>query len=133
MLRRRVLVVDDNVDGAETLGRLLLAHGHEVSVCHDPIAALSVVERFRPDLAVLDIGLPVLDGYELGRRIRDALGDHPCRLIALTGYGQDADRERSAAAGFEQHLVKPINPDLIVRLAATAGTAPMVVKGRQGD
>ncbi|MGJ7915592.1 ATP-binding protein [Massilia sp. LXY-6] len=116
--RRRVMLVDDNVDGAETLARLLVAHGHQVQVFHEPIAALAAVRAFRPDLAVLDIGLPVLDGYELARRMRTLLDGHPCRLVALTGYGQEADKARSEQAGFERHLVKPVNPDLLVRLVA---------------
>ena len=117
--RRRVMLVDDNIDGAETLARLLVAHGHEVQVFHEPIAALASVRTFLPDLAVLDIGLPVLDGYELARRMRTLLDGHPCRLVALTGYGQEADKARSGQAGFERHLVKPVNPDLVVRLVAS--------------
>jgi len=119
--RRRVLLVDDNVDGADTLARLLAAHGHEVRVFHEPVAALAAVPGFLPDMAVLDIGLPVLDGYEMARRLRVLLDGHPCRLVALTGYGLDADRERSAEAGFDRHLVKPVNPDLVVRLVADVG------------
>jgi CheY-like chemotaxis protein len=119
--RQRVMLVDDNVDGADTLARLLAAHGHEVRVFNEPVAALAAAPGFLPDLAVLDIGLPVLDGYEVARRLRVLLDDHPCRLVALTGYGLDADRERSIQAGFDAHLVKPINPDLVVRLAAGAG------------
>jgi signal transduction histidine kinase/ActR/RegA family two-component response regulator len=119
-VRRRIMLVDDNVDGAETLARLLGAHGHEVRVFHEPIAALAAVGDFRPDLAVLDIGLPVLDGYELARRMRALLAGHPCRMIALTGYGQEADKARSEQAGFERHLVKPVNPDLVVDLVASS-------------
>jgi CheY-like chemotaxis protein len=119
--RRRVLLVDDNVDGADTLARLLAAHGHDVRVFHEPVAALAAVPAFLPDMAVLDIGLPVLDGYEVARRLRVLLDGHPCQLVALTGYGLDADRERSAEAGFDRHLVKPVNPDLVVRLAADVG------------
>ena len=117
-VRRRVMIVDDNVDGADTLARLLAAHGHDVRVFHEPVAALAAVPDFLPDLAVLDIGLPVLDGYEVARRLRELLDGHPCRLVALTGYGLPADREHSARAGFDTHLVKPVNPDLVVRLAA---------------
>jgi PAS domain S-box-containing protein len=117
--RRRIMLVDDNVDGAETLARLLGAHGHEVRVFHEPIAALAAVSAFRPDLAVLDIGLPVLDGYELARRMRPLLDGHPCRLVALTGYGQEADKARSEQAGFERHLVKPVSPDMVVQLVAS--------------
>ena len=115
---RRVLLVDDNVDGAVTLGRLLGALGHTVEVCHDPVTALEMVERLRPEVALLDIGLPVLDGYQLAPRIRALPEDQPCRLVALTGYGQDADRARSEAAGFERHLVKPISPDEAARVVA---------------
>jgi PAS domain S-box-containing protein len=115
---RRIMVVDDNVDAAETLGMLLGVYGHTVEVFHDPASALAAAQRLRPDLAVLDIGLPVLDGYELAARLRALLGAHPCRLIALSGYGQDSDKARSAAAGFERHLVKPITPDQVARLAA---------------
>jgi PAS domain S-box-containing protein len=122
--RRRIMLVDDNVDGAETLARLLGAHGHEVRVFHEPIAALAAVAEFLPDLAVLDIGLPVLDGYELARRMRTLLGGHPCRLVALTGYGQEADKARSEQAGFERHLVKPVNPDLVVGLVAAGPAQP---------
>ncbi|MFC5478081.1 ATP-binding protein [Massilia suwonensis] len=114
---RRFMVVDDNADAAETLGMLLSVHGHEVSVFHDPVSALEAAPRLRPDIAVLDIGLPVLDGYELAARLRALPGFEHCRLIALTGYGQDGDRERSEAAGFERHLVKPITPEQIARLA----------------
>ncbi|SDF58531.1 PAS domain S-box-containing protein [Massilia sp. PDC64] len=117
-VRRRVMIVDDNVDGADTLARLLAAHGHDVRVFHEPVAALAAVPAFLPDLAVLDIGLPVLDGYEVARRLRVLLDGHPCRLVALTGYGLPADREQSARAGFDAHLVKPVNPDLVVRLVA---------------
>jgi CheY-like chemotaxis protein len=115
---RRVLIVDDNVDGAETLGRLLTALGHTVEVYHDPVAALAAVERLRPELALLDIGLPVLDGYQLAARIRALPGGAGCRLVALTGYGQEADRVRSQASGFAQHLVKPISPGDAARVVA---------------
>ena len=114
---KRLLVVDDNADAAETLGLLLKAHGHQVEVFNDPLQALSAVTRVQPDIAVLDIGLPGMDGYQLARSLRALLGTHPCRLIALSGYGQAADRQRSGEAGFEQHLVKPISPDQVARLA----------------
>jgi CheY-like chemotaxis protein len=78
---------------------------------------------------VLDIGLPVLDGYELARRMRVLLEDHPCRMVALTGYGQEADKARSGQAGFEHHLVKPVNPDLVVALAASPGASPRASPG----
>jgi len=122
---KRIMLVDDNVDAAETLGQLLAAHGHSVEVFNDPASALDALARMgpakRPDLAVLDIGLPVLDGYQLAARMRALLGNHPCRMIALTGYGQDADLARSAAAGFERHLVKPITPEQVANLGDPAG------------
>jgi len=123
--RKRIMVVDDNADAAETLGLLLAAHGHLVEVFNDPASALDALARMgpatRPDIAVLDIGLPVLDGYQLAAHMRALLGNHPCRMIALTGYGQDADLARSAAAGFERHLVKPITPEQVANLADPAG------------
>lgn len=115
---QRVLLVDDNADGADTLGRLLRAHGHTVEVYHDPVGALAAVDRFRPDLALLDIGLPVLDGYQLAARIRALPGGQGCRLVALSGYGLAADHARSEAAGFERHLVKPVNADEVARVVA---------------
>ncbi|USE76869.1 ATP-binding protein [Cupriavidus gilardii] len=117
----RVLLVDDNVDSVQALAQLLTAYGHHVQVVYDPVSALRVVERFAPDVAVLDIGLPVMDGYELVRRLRETLGDRPCRFVALTGYGQDTDRDRSKAAGFSQHLVKPVSPDALLRLIEDTG------------
>ena len=108
---RRILVVDDNEDAAELLADMLTSVGHEVVVAHDGPQALRAIERFVPDVAVLDIGLPVMDGYELAGKLREALGDKTPRLIAATGYGQDHDRERSRVAGFELHLVKPLQPD----------------------
>jgi len=115
---KRIMIVDDNADAAETLGLLLTAHGHQVEVFNDPVSALAQVERIQPDIAVLDIGLPVLDGYQLAARMRALLGSHRCRLFALTGYGQEADLARSQEAGFERHLVKPITAEQVAQLAA---------------
>jgi PAS domain S-box-containing protein len=103
---RRVLVVDDNEDAADMLAEALQAEGHVVQVAHDAAEALSMAFAFGPEIAVLDLGLPVMDGYELAARIRS--DGRALRLIAVTGYGQETDRERSRAAGFERHLVKPI-------------------------
>ena len=114
---RRVLVVDDNVDAARMLHELLARLGHQSAVAHDGAAALVVASAFLPDVAVLDIGLPVMDGYELARRLRAQRGD-PLRLIAVTGYGQDADRMRAQAAGFDHHLIKPIAAEALVALLA---------------
>ena len=117
---QRVLLVDDNADGADTLGRLLRAHGHAVEVYHDPVSALAAIDRFQPTVALLDIGLPVLDGYQLAARIRALPGGQACRLVALSGYGLAADHARSEVAGFERHLVKPVNPDEAARVVAAA-------------
>jgi CheY-like chemotaxis protein len=115
-VKRRVLLVDDNVDGVLALSELLKECGHEVQAVCDPVAALQIVRRFKPDMAVIDIGLPVMDGYELVGRLRTALREHPCLFVALTGYGQDADRDRSQGAGFAHHFVKPLDPGLLLRL-----------------
>jgi CheY-like chemotaxis protein len=116
----RVIVVDDNRDAAELVGEILTAMGHEVSVAHDALQALSLIARVRPTVMVLDIGLPVMDGYELASRIREEFGEHAPRLIAVTGYGLDRDRARSREIGFEAHLVKPVNVEQL--LAAVNGT-----------
>jgi CheY-like chemotaxis protein len=105
----RVLVVDDNVDAAEMLAEALRIQGHQVGVAHDGPAALALVEEFQPDLALLDIGLPVMDGFDLAQRLKRRLSSHPPKFIAVTGYGQPSDRARSKQAGFDDHLVKPID------------------------
>jgi PAS domain S-box-containing protein len=106
----RVLVVDDNSDAATTLMEALAELGYAVEVAHDGPSALEAAVRFRPDIAFVDIGLPVMDGYEVAQRMRGQ-GDGSGRiaLIAVTGYGLDGDRQRSAAAGFQRHLVKPVD------------------------
>src|SRR5262249_43487098 len=100
----RILVVDDNRDGAEMICSVLEEAGHEVQVAYDPSQALSLVTTFRPRVAILDIGLPVMDGYALGRELRARLGEATPILIALTGYGQEQDKRRSEEAGFTLHL-----------------------------
>ncbi len=105
----RVLVVDDNVDAAALLGELLRLLGHEPLIAHDGPAALAVVVKEQPQLAILDIGLPGMDGYELARRLREQPGLAGVPVVALTGYGQASDRERTREAGFVEHLVKPID------------------------
>jgi CheY-like chemotaxis protein len=97
------------------LAELCATVGHDVRVAHDGPQALAVIEGFAPEVAVLDIGLPVMDGYELARRINDRLGS-ACRLIALTGYGQEHDRRRSVQSGCEAHLVKPVDPARVLKL-----------------
>lgn len=107
---RRILVVDDNVDAAASLAMILSLDGHEVEQVHSGADALRCLRDFAADVALLDIGLPGMDGYELARRIRDVPGRRDMRLVALTGYGQSDDRERGLAAGFDAHLVKPADP-----------------------
>jgi PAS domain S-box-containing protein len=103
----RVLVVDDNEDGAEVLTLTLTHLGYETRVAHDAPTALQVAAEFLPEIAVVDIGLPVMDGYELASRLRDTPGLEGMRLIALTGYSQESDRRKAQEAGFHRHLVKP--------------------------
>jgi CheY-like chemotaxis protein/anti-sigma regulatory factor (Ser/Thr protein kinase) len=105
----RVLVVDDNLDAATLIGDLLRILGHDPVIAHDGPGALAVADRDRPELAILDIGLPGMDGYELARRLRERPGLAEVPVIALTGYGQASDRDRTKAAGFVEHLVKPID------------------------
>jgi CheY-like chemotaxis protein len=110
----RVLVVDDNEDGADMLAEALGAKGYVTRVAHDPVAALRVAQEFAPRVALLDIGLPLMDGYELAGRLRALPGLEGICLIALTGYGQPDDRRKAREAGFEHHLVKPIDMDAVV-------------------
>lgn len=106
---RRVLVVDDNADAAATLAMLLRISGHEVKVAHDGHAALEAARTFRPEVVLLDIGLPGLDGYEVARRLRSRPETAHSLLVAVSGYGQEDDKRRSREAGFDQHLVKPVD------------------------
>ena len=108
-----MLIVDDNVDAAEMLAEWLVAVGHDAQVAGDGPTALEIAAEFKPDVVLLDIGLPVMDGYEVARRLRELPGCASTRLIALTGYGQESDHERSRRAGFEDHLVKPVDLDAI--------------------
>ncbi len=121
-----MLVVDDNEDAADLLAEVLRARGHDVRVAFDGPTALAAVEREPPRIALLDLGLPVMDGYELARRLRERLGPDAPSLVAVTGYGQEPDRRASAQAGFEVHLVKPVDLDdicaVVERLAAPAPT-----------
>jgi PAS domain S-box-containing protein len=115
---RRVLVVDDNVDAARSLSMLLQAFGHEVCTAHDGQAALETAASFHPQVVLLDIGLPKLDGYEVARRLRCQPGLEKALLVALTGYGQEGDRRRSEEAGMDWHLVKPVDPAELERILA---------------
>ena len=116
---RRVLVVDDNVDAAQTLAFLLESSGHEVKLAYDGLSAVAAAIAYQPEVVLLDIGLPGLDGYEVARRIRKHPGLRDIWLVALTGYGQDTDRQRSLEAGFDHHLVKPADFDEIEKLLSS--------------
>jgi len=105
----RLLLAEDNQDTAETMAILLRKLGHEVEAVHDGAAALQAIQTFRPDVLLVDIGLPVLNGYQVAERVRQQPELRHIRLIALTGYGQQEDCDRSRAAGFEHHLVKPVD------------------------
>ena len=107
---KRVLVVDDNADSAESLSLLLELMGHTVRTAHDGEEALAEAESFRPELVLMDIGMPRMDGYEAARRLRQAPWAEGVVLVALTGWGQDEDKRRSEEAGFNHHLIKPVDP-----------------------
>ncbi|MGE0548132.1 MAG: ATP-binding protein [Kofleriaceae bacterium] len=120
---RKIMVVDDNEDAAELLAVLLEQLGNTTRIAHDATGALEIFDEFAPDLAVLDIGLPSVDGYELARRIRSRTGPSVPHLIALTGYGQASDKERALRAGFDAHLVKPVEIDALQALMAELATS----------
>jgi len=117
--RLRILVADDNVDAADTLAELLRASGHDVHTEYDGAAAIRAARSHRPDVVLLDIGLPKLNGYDTAREIRAIDPQDPVVLVAVTGWGQDEDRRRSRQAGFDHHLVKPLDPELLDRVLAS--------------
>jgi signal transduction histidine kinase len=120
---RRVLIVDDNQDAAEMMGEALAMAGHTVQIAHDGARGLELAAEFDPDCVLLDIGLPMIDGYDVARRLRDHDGDRRRTLIALTGYGQDHDVRRALDAGFDRHLVKPVS--LTVAMEIVESAAPV--------
>jgi CheY-like chemotaxis protein/anti-sigma regulatory factor (Ser/Thr protein kinase) len=122
-LRLRILVVDDNRDAAESMGLVLARAGAEVDVVHDGVTALDRIERFRPEIVLLDIGMPGMSGYEVARRIRACPALRDVQLVALTGWGQADDRQRSLDAGFDHHLIKPAGIDELRALLRGAGRA----------
>lgn len=116
--KRRILVVDDNRDSATSLGMMLKLMGNETHTAHDGLAAIEAAEKFRPEMILLDIGLPKMNGYDACRSIRQQPWSKGMVIVALTGWGQDADRRRSAEAGFDHHLVKPVDVDALAKLLA---------------
>jgi CheY-like chemotaxis protein len=114
--RLRVLVADDNIDFANSMGELLRQEGHEVEVVHDGTAALRVATEAQPDVAFFDIGMPGINGYELATRLRAAEDTHRILLVAVTGWGQESDKQRVRAAGYDHHWVKPIEAEQAIKL-----------------
>jgi PAS domain S-box-containing protein len=114
--KRRVLIADDNRDAAESLAMLLEIEGHSVTVVHDGLQALAAIEASRPEVALLDIGMPQIDGYEVARRVRGDSRNRQTLLIAITGWGQEQDKARAMAAGFDLHFTKPIEPQKLIEL-----------------
>jgi CheY-like chemotaxis protein len=118
--RKRVLIVDDNADGANSLGHLLAFLGHETEMAYDGQAALVRAEAFAADVVLLDLGMPGLDGFEICRRLRASDSPRRPRIVAMTGWGREEDRARTAAAGFDAHLVKPVDLAPLARLLEAA-------------
>jgi CheY-like chemotaxis protein len=111
----RILVVDDSIDSAETLGELLRIWGHDVRLAHDGPGAVDAAREYLPEVILLDIGLPGMDGFAVATQLRkENLGGR--LLVALTGYGEQQDRQRTHDVGFDHHLVKPIDPDTLQKL-----------------
>jgi CheY-like chemotaxis protein len=125
---RRILVADDNVDSAASLAMLLTIMGNEVRTAHNGLEAVEVAAAFRPDAILMDIGMPKLNGYEACRHIREQPWGKQPLLIAVTGWGQEEDRQRSREAGFDHHMVKPIDPVALERVLA--GLAPQTARGQ---
>lgn len=122
---KRILVVDDNRDAAETLASLLEIFGYEAQVSFDGGNALRIAEAFRPDVAVLDIGMPGMDGYELASRLREKPWALHTILVAHTGWGSGEDVRRSLSAGFDHHLTKPLDPHVLMRLIGHEDGSPI--------
>jgi CheY-like chemotaxis protein len=114
----RVLVVEDHADSAATLAVLLRLHGHEVDVAPDGPTALRIAAQNPPDVALLDIGLPGMDGFEVARRLQEQAAGKMPLLVAVTGYGQEEHRRRSKQAGIDLHLLKPVDPEELKKLLA---------------
>jgi CheY-like chemotaxis protein len=119
---RRILIVDDNRDSADSLAMLLEITGNKTYMAHDGVEALEAIEKHRPEVVLLDIGLPRLDGHEVCRRVREESWGKNIVIIALTGWGQEDDRRKSEEAGFNGHLVKPVDYDKLLELLSSPTT-----------
>jgi CheY-like chemotaxis protein len=116
---RRILVVDDQPDTAESFARLLQVMGHEVVFVTDPLEALPAARRFQPELVFLDIGMPLVTGYELARIFRSAFGFDKLKMVAITAYNSEEHRSRSREAGFDAHVAKPADPAMLESIVKT--------------
>ena len=131
--RKRVLVVDDNRDSADTMTALLLTWGHEVRTLYDGQSVISVVAEYRPDVVLLDIGLPKINGYVLARQLRQSESSRHIVLVAFTGYGQDDDRRRVREAGFDHHLLKPLEPEALEKIIDSVPARAASTSGAHSD
>jgi CheY-like chemotaxis protein len=121
--RFKILVVDDNHDSALSLAMMLSIMGHDTRTAHDGESAVETAEAFQPEVVLLDIGLPKLNGYEVAQRIREQPWGEAMYLIAVTGWGQDEDRQRSSEVGLNLHMVKPVEPSALEKLLASLAAA----------
>jgi CheY-like chemotaxis protein len=115
----RILIVDDNRDATNSLAMLLQLIGHDIHTAHDGLEAVQAAATFQPDVVLLDIGLPKMDGYEVARHIRQRRWGKEMLLIAMTGWGQEEDKRQAMEAGFNQHMTKPVDPAALAKLLAT--------------
>jgi CheY-like chemotaxis protein len=120
---RKVLVVDDNVDAAESIATILRLMGHQVMCTFDGQSVLKTVQNWKPEVVVIDIGLPGMSGYEVAKELRSHDGFGPLALVAVTGYGQDNDRTAAIEAGFNEHMTKPVNPDVLAAFVANTNAS----------
>jgi CheY-like chemotaxis protein len=118
------MIVEDHPDTAATLQTLISLDGHEVELARDGFAALDLAPKFKPDVALVDIGLPGMDGFEIARRLRQLECGRRCLLVAVTGYGQERDRRLALEAGFDHHLVKPVNVQVLADVIASRQREP---------
>lgn len=130
---RRVLVVDDSVDSVETLARLLRLSGHDIRMAFDGPCASGVAATFLPEIVLLDIGLPGMDGYQVGRQLRQVSGMAETIIVAVTGYGQEQDRNRSRETGFDWHVTMPVDHDALLRLLQSLPRGAWTTTGSRVD
>jgi two-component system CheB/CheR fusion protein len=128
-----VLIADDNRDSGESLGMLLELSGHQVQLARDGREAVETAIRLLPDVVILDIGMPNLNGYDAARRIRELDPERRSLLIAITGWGQDLDRRRSLEAGFDHHLIKPVEPDTLDQLLRSFASSSRTSQAASGS